>query len=81
MSAVACLEWKDGHVCKPNYLGGRDQEDHGWKLDQEDHGWKLAGGNSLGDPILKELSHTHKRASGMAGVVGPKWKRIKNKIK
>jgi hypothetical protein len=50
------------HTCNPSYSGGRDQEDHSLKP---------ALANSSRDPILKKpISHTHKRAGGVAQVVG-----------
>jgi hypothetical protein len=47
------------HTCNPNYSGGRDQEDLGWKPPQA---------NSLQDPISK-IPNTKKRTGGVAQVV------------
>jgi hypothetical protein len=51
------------YTCNPNYLGGRDQEDRGWKP---------AWAKSLWDPISKILNT--KRADGVAQGVGPDFK-------
>jgi hypothetical protein len=51
------------HACNPIYSGGRDQEDHGLKP---------AWGNSLWDPIPKNLSQ--KRTGGVAQGVEPEFK-------
>jgi hypothetical protein len=54
------------HACNPSYLGGRDQDDHGWKPAQA---------NSSRDPISKNKPFTREgwwRSSQCS--VGPEFK-------